>query len=187
MATDLGSFEQATKDKVAWDRRAAMILDQFSSVDKLRWRKAFESDIDLFARLVKDILKLDQAQPGRPGPRPALDYKQGVARLRQYLGQDYAMDEFPVALKGLANGRSIRSVARKTGLSKNHIHRLLTGELAADAYAMSEIAAAFDKHPSFFLEWRAMWIANALVHHVVDHPEASIALYRRFRSDGAGT
>lgn len=182
--TDLAPFEQATKAKVAWDRRAAMILEQFNSVEKLRWRKAFETDIDLFARLVKDILKLDQAQPGRPGPRPALDYEQGVARLRQYMGQDYAMDEFPVALKALANGRSIRSLARKTGLSKNHIHRLLTGDIEPDAFAMTEIARAFDKHPSFFLEWRAMWVANAIVNRMVSQPESSVALYRRFKADG---
>lgn len=177
----LAPFEQATKDKVAWDRRAALILSQFDSVEKLRWRKAFESDIDLFARLVKDILKLDQAQPGRPGPRPALDYKEGVARLKQYMGQDYALDPFPESLKNLANGRSIRAVARKSGLSKNHIHRLLTGELEPDAYAMSRIAEAFGKHPSYFPEWRDFWITNALVHRLRDHPESSIALYRRFK------
>lgn len=179
--SDLLKFEQATKDKLPWDRRAVMILAQFGSVEKLVWRKAFESDIDLFARLVKDILKLDQAQPGRPGPRPALDYEQGVARLRQYMGQDYSMEPFEASLKNLANGRSIRALARKTGLSKNHIHRLLTGEIEADAYAMREIARAFDKHPSFFAEWRAMWVANAIVERLMNQPESSIVLYRKLK------
>lgn len=182
--SNLTQFEQATRDKVPWDRRATMILAQFESVDKLRWRKAFESDIDLFARLVKDILKLDQAQPGRPGPRPALDYQQGVARLKQYMGQDYSLETFPQALKTLANGRSIRSLARKTGLSKNHVHRLLTGEMAPDAYAMQAVATAFTKHPSYFSEWRAMWITNAVMNRVLENPESSIVLYRKLKADG---
>ena len=179
--SDLSAFEQATKEKAPWDRRAAMISAQFNSVDQLSWRKAFQTDIDLFGRLVKDILKLDQAQPGRPGPRPALDYEQGVARLRQYMGQDYSLDGFRDSLKHLANGRSIRSLARKTGLSKNHIHRLMTGEMQPDAYAMRQIADAFGKHPSYFLEWRSMWIACAIVDRVTLNPEASIALYRKMR------
>lgn len=158
-----------------------MILSQFGSVERLSWRKAFSSDIDLFGRLVKDILKLDQAQPGRPGPRPALDYDQGVARLRQYMGQDYAIEPFRPAFKHLANGRSIRALARKTGLSKNHIHRLTTGEMEPDVFSMGEIAKAFSKNPSYFMEWRAMWLANAIVNRVMENPEASITLYRKMK------
>lgn len=179
--TDLAEFERATRDKMAWDSRAKMIASQFGSVDKLHWRKAFASDIDLFARLVKDILKLDQAQPGRPGPRPALDYEEGVSRLRQYMGQDYALDPFPEALRVLGDGRSIRSLARKTGLSKNHIHRLLTGDISPDAYAMSTIAESFGKHPSYFLEWRTMWIASAIVDRLTSQPESSISMYRKLK------
>lgn len=182
--SDLAPFEQATREKVSWDRRAAMIVSQFGSVEKLQWRKAFESDIDLFGRLVKDILKLDQAQPGRPGPRPALDYAQGVARLKQYMGQDYSLDDFQHSLRDLANGRSIRSIARKTGLSKNHVHRLLTGEVQPDGYAMRAVAEAFGKHPSYFPEWRAMWITNAMVNRLEGNPESSIVLYRKLRADG---
>lgn len=177
----LSGFEQATKEDLPWDKRAAMITSQFSSVENLKWRKAFESDIDLFARLVKDILKLDQAQPGRPGPRPALDYEQGVARLRQYMGQDYSLDVFPRTLKDLANGSSIRAIARKTGLSKNHVHRLMTGDLEPDAYAMSCVADAYGKHPSYFVEYRALWVANAIVNRLADNPESSIALYRKLK------
>lgn len=178
---ELSRFENATQDRIPWEKRAQIILNQFDSVSKLSWRKAFRSDIDLFGRLVKDVLKLDQAQPGRPGPRPALDYDQGVARLRQYMGTDYAVEPFRDAYRHLANGRSIRAMARKTGLSKNHVHRLTTGELEPDAYALREIAKAFDKSPSYFAEWRAMWVANAIVDRLVDNPEASIAIYRRLK------
>lgn len=179
---DLTSFEAASEEKLTWDKRAQMILSQFGAVEGLVWNKAFQTDVDLFARLVKDILKLDQAQPGRPGPRPALDYEQGVTRLKQYMGEDYALEAFPEALKYLSNGRSIRAVARRADLSKNHVHRLLTGEVAPDAYAMKQIAEAFGKHPSYFLEWRAMWVANAIVEQMIKQPETSIAVFQKFRS-----
>lgn len=182
---DLAVFEQATKEKVSWDRRARVILSQFDSVEKLAWKKAFSSDIDLFARLVRDILKLDQTQPGRPGPRPALDLDQGISRLRQYMGEDYAVVSFPEAFKDLAAGRSIRSLARKCDLSKNHVHRLMTGEMAPDAYAMTQVAKAFGKHPSFFSEWRSMWIANAIVNRLDAQPESSMVLYRKLKDRGS--
>jgi transcriptional regulator with XRE-family HTH domain len=178
---ELTVFQDATRDRIPWDRRAQMILSQFDSVEKLAWRKAFGADIDLFGRLVKDVLKLDQAQPGRPGPRPALDYGQGVARLKQYMGSDYAIEPFRDAFKHLADGRSIRALARKTGLSKNHVHRLTTGEIEPDAYAMTQIAKAFGKNASYFAEWRAMWIANAIVGRLIDNPESSISLYRKMK------
>jgi transcriptional regulator with XRE-family HTH domain len=180
---DLVVFEEMTKGKVSWDKRAKLITTQFDSVEKLSWKKAFAADIDLFARLVRDILKLEQAQPGRPGPRPALDLHDGVTRLRQYMGEDYAVVPFPEAIREMAGKRSIRSLARKVDLSKNHVHRLLTGEMQPDAYSMAQIAKAFGKHPSFFMEYRNAWIAAAVVSRLEDNPESSISLFRKFKDD----
>jgi DNA-binding phage protein len=178
---DLQAFVETEQNPVPWDRRARLIVRQFGSVEQLAWRKAFRTDLDLYARTIKDILKLDQAPPGRPGPRPALDYDQGIARLSQYMGEDYSLEPFKYAFRSLAGQRSIRSLARKVDLSKTQVHRLLEGDLEPGSYEMSQIAKAFGKHPSFFVEWRAMWITNALVQRLIDNPEASIVLYGKLK------
>jgi transcriptional regulator with XRE-family HTH domain len=179
MKHDLSMFEEANKKKIPWDKRAVMIKERFPSTGKLNWNVAFDRDLDLFARIVRDILKLDQAQPGRPGPRPSLDYGQATHRLRQFMGQDYAMLPFPEALKALTGGLSIRKLSEKTGLERNLVHQLLRGEREPDVYAMTQIAKAYEKHPSYFMEYRILFITSAIVGRIEDVPEATINLYRK--------
>lgn len=176
---DLSIFDEANATKAPWDKRAALIRERFPSTERLDWKDAFDKDLDLFARVVRDILKIDQAQPGRPGPRPSLDYGQGTHRLRQYMGQDYALLPFPEALRVLTGDLSIRKIAQKTGLDRNLIHRLFRGTIQPDAYEMTQIARAYDKHPSYFLEYRVLFITSAVADRIEGVPEASINLYRK--------
>jgi transcriptional regulator with XRE-family HTH domain len=179
MKHDLSVFTEANKKKMSWDERAALIKEQFPSTEKLNWVRAFDNDLDLFARIIRDILKLDQAQPGRPGPRPSLDYGQATHRLRQFMGQDYAMLPFPEALRVLTGGLSIRKIAAKTGLERNLVYRLLTGKVEPDVYAMTQIARAYDKHPSYFLEYQQLVIISSILRRLEDVPEATTSLYRK--------
>lgn len=176
---DLSMFAEANKKKMSWDQRAALIKERFPSTAKIDWNKAFDDDLDLFARIIRDILKLDQAQPGRPGPRPSLDYTQATHRLRQFMGQDYSMLPFPEALKVLTGGLSIRKIAEKTGLERNVVHQLLRGQREPDVYDMTAIAHAYDKHPSYFEEYRVLVIISAILGKIEKVPEATINLYRK--------
>lgn len=177
---DLSEFTELTASGgTSWEKRSAKIRERFPSTAHLDWKKAFDNDIDLFGRILRDVLKVDQSQPGRPGPRPALDYKQGVARLRQLMGQDYTCLPFHEAFKILSDGRSIRHLAVKTGLDRNMVYKLLRGDHAPDVYAMSQVAKSFDKHPSFFLEYRIMYIAAALMERMEWAPESTIGTYRK--------
>lgn len=176
---DLSMFEELNQKKQPWEKRMKVIRERFPSVDNLDYKKAFDEDLDLFARIVRDILKIDQASPGRPGPRPSLDQGQATRRMRQFLGQDYSILPFPEAFRILAGGRSIRQLVVKTGLSRNSIHRLLRGELDPDAYVMEEVARAFSKSPAYFLEYRQMVITKALLQRMEYSPESTIGIYRK--------
>lgn len=90
------------------------------------------------------------------------------------------MEAFPRALKDLAQDRSIRSLANKTGLERSHLHRLLSGQREPDAYSMRVIAYSFQKHPSYFAEWRTLYIAAALMRRLEWNADATIGLYTRF-------
>jgi transcriptional regulator with XRE-family HTH domain len=183
---DLTRFDELNqRDKKApWEERYEMVKEEFPSVERLDWNKALKMDDDLFGRILRDIIKIDLSPSGRPGPRSSLEWGEGMARLRRYMGVDYSLETFVPTFKRLIEKpdgtlRSVRNVAAKTGLNRSHVHRLLTGQLEPDVFAMTEIAKAFDKHPSYFLEYRTRFIASSVLNRVENVPEASINLYRQ--------
>lgn len=179
MAGDLAIFREANGRKTAMEERVRLIQAEFPSVAELDWKRAFDHDIDLFGRIVRDILKIDQTVPGRPGPRPEPDPERAMASLRQLMGQDYTHLPFCEAFTILADGRSYRQLARKVDMSVMTVHRLRAGQLDPTMIQMSQVADAFGKHGSFFAEYRALVIAGAIVYRLERSPESSIGIYRR--------
>lgn len=165
--------------------RQRLITEQFPSVRDLDWGKAFDNDIDLFGRIIRDILKVEQPQSGRPGPRLALDYDDGIKRLNQIMGEDYTTEPFVLAFERLVGNRSIRQLASKTGLDRNTVFRLLKGKRYPDPYLMETIAKAFSKHPSYFLEYRLHFISGALEGKMKTAPESTINIYRKITRPGS--
>lgn len=174
---DLSEFSELRK--VAWEARAERIRNRFDSVDQLDWNVALERDIDLFGRVLRDILKLEQAVPGRPGPRPSLDTNSAIRRMMQLLGHDFSIQRFPEALRILADDRSVRALAHKVQLDRNTVYRLLQGQIEPDGFHMRMCADAFSKHPSYFVEWRILYITAAITRRLEWSPEASIGVFRR--------
>jgi transcriptional regulator with XRE-family HTH domain len=164
--------------KMPWDERRRLIQRQFRPEGPLDWGAAFKEDLHLMARILRDILKLGAAEPGRPGPRPAIDYETGIKRLRQLMGTDYALVSFAEAFGSLAGGRSLSHLARRTDISRSQVHRLLRGEAQPTAEEMAKVAKAFDKHPSYFVEFRAAAVAGALHERLMTAPESTIGFYR---------
>ncbi len=171
--------EHAELKKVAWENRAVSIQQRFPSVEQLEWSGALERDMDLFGRILRDILKLEQAVPGRPGPRPSLDVHAAIRRMQQLLGHDFTLLPFVEALGILARGRSGRQLARIVNLDRNTIQRVLSGEIEPDGYIMRMCAEGFGKHPSFFVEWRILYITAAIVRRLEWNPEATVGMFRR--------
>lgn len=178
-STDRDLTHFAASGKVPWEQRAEAIRDRFPSVDKLDWTEALERDEDLFARIIRDILKLEQAVPGRPGPRPSLDVFSATRRMQQLFGNDFSLRPFSDSLKTLAGNRSIRHISSRVHLERSHVHRLLTGVLEPDGYDMRMCAQAFGKHPSYFLEWRHLYIIAAVIRRLEWSPETSVSMFRR--------
>jgi hypothetical protein len=178
-ASDVDLEEYIAMGKVPWEDRAEKIQERFPSVAQLDWSKALEADLDLFARVLRDILKMEQAIPGQPGPRPSLDIYAATRRMEQLYGRDFSLRPFKDALRVLAGDRSVRHLARFVRLDRNYVHRLLTGQLEPDGYALRMCAEAFGKHPSYFLEWRILFIIAAVTRRLEWTPETSVSLFRR--------
>lgn len=179
----LEPFKEVNEKKVPWDERFGLIKKQFPSVAALDWYKVFGEDSALMGRIINDIIKVDAAQPGKPGKRPAVDPETAQQRLRQMVGDDYTALPFQDAFKALSHDRSIRGIANKTKLDRNYVHRLLNGTATPSAEVMEQVAYAFGKDPSYFAEYRVAYLFAVLFYKLEQTPEASVAFYRKVRGN----
>lgn len=187
---DLSVFIEANRGdkngkKMPWDERVALIERTYPSVLKLDWKRAFDRDLDMFAKIMQDILKADAAAPGRSGPKPGVDMKTGAARLRQLMRDDYSMIPFHEAFTILAADRSLSALAAKTKLSRSQIRRLLRGDVTPSAFEMECVAKAFSKSPGYFAEYRAGTILAALADRLENVPEASVKYWHELAGKAA--
>lgn len=164
------------RKRVPWDERVKLIDEQFPGLRKLDFNVLLR-DNEVFGRILKDILKLDQIEPGRAGPRPNIDPERGMQAWREWTGQDYSDLPFAAAFSVLAGERSVSHVARMTGICRSHVYRLLKGVDRPVAQDLRDIADAFGKKPAYFVEYRAEYLTAAFAARIADEPELTVSLY----------
>lgn len=177
----LEPFEElnARESKVPWADRYELIKKQFPSVENLDWSKVFRSDPTIMGSILNDIIKVEVAPPGRPGKRPALEKKQAREILSQYQGEDYTLLPFAKALNRLKNTLSVRQLARKISMSPSYCYNLMSGYKDPSIEDMTLVAGAFDKHPSYFYEYRVAFVSAVMAERINYAPESSIIYYER--------
>lgn len=183
--TDLAPFADRNTpgQQVNWDERRALVNDRFPSTAERNWPELAGDDTN-FERVLQDILKFDQAEKGRSGPRPNLDWDKGIRSWKQITGQDYTGLPFPQAFRAVArdtSGRahSLTTIAHKTGISRSRVHRLINGQEEPDLQSIALVANAYGKKPAFFAEYRAEIIARRLIAVLAANPEYSVSVYRK--------
>lgn len=177
----LQAIEAAASNKghrLSWAERVELVYEHFPKSKHPDWNMVL-SDMDTLGEVVRDILRLEQAEPGKSGPRPAPQISPGMKTLRKWTGQDHSVLPFAEAFQVLAMDFSLSHLARKTHLSRSKVHRLLRGEEEPTPPELSAVAHAFGKEPSYFLEFRTAYIMAALGAKLEQSPEATIGLYRR--------
>jgi hypothetical protein len=184
MARDLVRFAEdnahwkALRKRVPWDKRLEMIEEEFPGTSTAGWAQILK-DPDVLARVLKDILKVDQIEVGRAGPRPNLDVERGMRTWFEMSVGDYSELPFVESFKVLVRGNSQRTIARKTSISKTRIVRLQQGIDRPDAETLRVIAEAYQKRPAYFVEYRAEYILAAVAARLHDEHELTVALYRK--------
>jgi hypothetical protein len=168
---------KALRKRVPWEQRITMIHEEFPATRDPDWNQILK-DPDVFARILKDVLKVDQIEVGRAGPRPNLDVERGMRTWNEIRG-DYSELPFVDAFRILARGNSQRTIARKTGISKTRIVRLQQGDDRPNMDDLRVIAEAYRKKPAYFVEYRAEYIIAAVATRLQDEHELTAALYRK--------
>jgi transcriptional regulator with XRE-family HTH domain len=163
--------------KQSWDKRYQSIKKSYPLIDDPDWNNAI-SDDDTFIKVLGDILKSER-KISTPGKRPSLNKSDGIEKLNRILERDYSDSEFCIAFKNLVGQRSVRAINAKTGLSKSHVQRLLTGADDPSIETMEKIATAFRKHPSYFLEYRSFKVLQSINDFLIKNPETATTWYKK--------
>lgn len=179
---------QATGKRVNWNKRLSLIKKHFPNISEVDWDNALR-DNDIFARIVRDILKAQQhsslsdEKQSIAGRKPNIDLDEGMSGWRELMGRSYSDLPFPQAFRLMASDRStgkhhsLSMVANKTGISRSRIHRLMSAVEEPDLRDMEMIASAYKKKPSFFVEYRVAVITGYLAQRLEVDPEITTSIY----------
>ncbi len=176
---DLGSFARLPAGRAGEVQRLGEFARRFPHLQNFDWEQHFDADAELFGAIVRDMLRLGAERRHTWGPRDMPDDDEGRASLRQWRGEDYSLFPFNDTFAVMTEGMSQRQLAHKLSLDRNMIRRLAAGKLDPDRWLLETIAKAFKKQPSFFMEYRLLYVANAMVDRMQKVPESSVSVYRK--------
>lgn len=176
---DLTSFTDIPRGKAHDAQRLSEFNRRFPHLTDFDWGKVFLDNTELFGAIIRDMMRLGAERKHTWGPRDMPDEAEGRELLRQWRGEDYSLFTFDDTFAAMTAGMSQRQIAHKTGLDRNMVRRLTDGRMDPDRWVLETIAKAFRKQPSFFMEYRLLYIANALLDRMQTWPESSVSVYRK--------
>ena len=156
------------------------------------WLRFFEDNPEQLHWLIRNlyaVLRPTVIEGRRGGPRPR---SVGTWNdINDVLSPKYSSDPFPVALKELMGKQSLAAFSVKVPCSKSVLFRLVTSRTqfgigrggsnpgidpAATMERLGALARAGGMKPAYFVEWRALWLQEALTAALLKQPNLSISL-----------
>jgi len=143
------------------------------------WEAYLAENPDVLHRLLADIY---QATYGSEKP-PTLD-----ALWEMMATPLFSTEPFGEAVLDLLGERSIRWLAQQIGVSHPQLCRYLNGtrpivsihDHRGSMYRIESIAGVLRVHPSFFVEWRRLWVMSLIDSAFAAEPSLSVGIFRRF-------
>jgi hypothetical protein len=150
------------------------MLDRLSAGD---WRRVISENPDISYKIVSDIVKCVQSAdtPNRTGRRPSPEAMSFDELMQTLFPEKFSTQPFNVACRSLVGAKTQQEFADAANLSQSHLCRLLSGERTPDQKTMEAIARAAGVSPSYFIEYRATALAEALTDFLIQQPQESLS------------
>lgn len=145
------------------------------------WDTYLQENPDVLHRLLADIYR---AAYGVDRP-PSLDDLWALLDTPEFTSEAFG----PAAKALLARRKkSARWLAMQIHVNQRHLGRYLNGTMPiVSAYdvegsmqRIEAVAKALRIHPSYFCEWRRLWVMRLLDSAFIAHPDLSVDVFRRF-------
>lgn len=159
------------------EREQANLVTQ--SMDPAWWRDYFADHPEVLHHLLADLYRASTSSKERPSN---LDELWGL------VNPTFSNDTFGDAVRTLLGSRSIRWLAGKLHMDHSALVRIINGERTLiniheperGMLRLEAVARALKVHPSYFLEWRRLWILSLLDTAFEEQPHLSVGVYRKF-------
>lgn len=157
--------------------REALQRETERASDPNYWLEIFQDRPEILHRLIADLF---QAAHG-------VDRVPTVDDLWDLLGEaKYSVHPFGQAFNELVGNRNRQEIAAKAGLYPATLRRycaadrpIVTTDVEGSMRRIELIARACDVHPSYFAEWRRLWIMALLDRAFQVKPALSYAMFQR--------
>lgn len=154
------------------------------------WTELFRSRPDVLHLLLGDVYVISKAHArgAKGGRRPAKAGDGGMDDLWRLVTPKFSSKPFGDAVRDLMGKQSLRGFAMKVGMHHQSLARLMSGERpiekmydpAGSMAILEQVAAGAKVHPSYFMEWRRLYLIGLFEHALVAQPNASVALFRKY-------
>lgn len=143
------------------------------------WETYLAEHPDVLHRLLADVY---QATYGSAKP-PTLDDLWAIMATPRF-----TTEEFGNAVIDLLADRSVRWLASQVGIAHQQLSRYLSGQrpivsihdTRGSMRRIESVAKALKVHPSYFVEWRRLWIMSLLDSAFTAQPGLSVGIFRRY-------
>lgn len=141
------------------------------------WRSFLTENPDVLHRLLADLYQATHQATDRP---PTLE------DLWNLVAPRFTNEPFGPAVKELLGKRSIRWLAREIHIHQVQLTRLLNTDVVSirdpqgSMARIEAVARALKVHPSYFAEWRRMWVMTLIDQAFTEHPNLSVGVYRKY-------
>jgi transcriptional regulator with XRE-family HTH domain len=153
------------------------------------WQEFFRVRPDALQMLLGDVYVISKAHAkgARGGRRPAKSGDGDLDELWGLVTPKFSTKPFGEAVRDLMGKQSLRGFAAKVGMHHQTLARLMSGERPIEKLydpegsmqLIEQIATGAKVHPSYFAEWRRLWLLSLLDTALAAQPNASIALFRK--------
>ena len=159
------------------------------SQDKQYWSDVFSRQPDVMYAMLGDLYTITKAHesPNVRGGRRAR-VTGDLDELWDMLTPQFSVKPFGDALRDVMGNMSLRQFAAAIPMHHRSLARLMDGERQivnkhdpeGSMRQLERIAQVARVHPSYFNEWRRLWIFSTLDDVFAAHPNTSIGLIKKY-------
>lgn len=119
------------------------------------------------------------------------DRKPSLEELWDLVGTKMSNLPFPEAFAAIKGTRSLRGIAQQVGVTHAQLSYWINGkqpivkihDVAGSMFHLESIAKALKVHPSYFVEWRRLWVLSVVDAVFDGRPNQTAILYKRYRGN----
>ncbi len=146
------------------------LKDKFPQLENIDWSDVIRKNPDILENIVSDIVKTE-------GSRRKIDRRDGNRRMNAIYNTDHSERAFKDSFTILSTNESIRKTAAKIEASPAHVYNLKEGKAEPTIEIMERIAFAYNRDPSYFLEYRVHYVLQSISCFLMKNPETASAWF----------